>query len=158
MNGFFNELKRRKVFQACGLYLVVAWLILQVASIVLPALFYPDWSITLVLYLLITGFPIFLVLAWFFDFSMDGLTQDAEDRKRGLRGIKPGIALLLALMLMTGSGSYFRQRLERDTIAPEASDIPDQPSVAVLPFANLSGNPDQQYFAEGIADELINTL
>ncbi len=158
MNGFFSELKRRKVLQACGLYLVGAWLVLQVASIVLPALFYPDWSLTLVLYLLITGFPLFFIFAWCFDLSMDGLKQDVEDRKRGLRGIKPGAALLLALLVMIGSGTYFYQQLEHDANVPVVDDAIDQPSVAVLPFANLSGNPDQQYLAEGIADELINTL
>jgi len=158
MNGFFSELKRRKVLQACGLYLVGAWLVLQVASIVLPALFYPDWSLTLVLYLLIIGFPLFIIFAWFFDLSMDGLKQDVEDRKRGLRGIKPGAALLLALLVMIGSGTFFYQKLARDANVPLVDDAIDEPSVAVLPFANLSGNPDQQYLAEGIADELINTL
>ena len=106
MASFFEELGRRKVFRVAGLYLVSAWLILQIADVVIPALFLPNWTVTLVLYLLILAFPLILVLAWHFDFTADGLKQDAADKSRGLKGLKSGIAFSMVFAIV-GAASIF---------------------------------------------------
>ena len=158
MASFFEELGRRKVFRVAGLYLVGAWLILQIADVVIPALFLPNWTITLVLYLLILAFPLILVLAWHFDFTADGLKQDAADKSRGLKGLKSGIAFSMVFAIVGGASIFLYGYLADTADSQKINNGPPQTSVAVLPFTNASDDPGQQYFSDGISDELINAL
>lgn len=156
--SFFEELRRRKVLRVGGLYLVGAWLILQIADVIIPALFLPVWTVTLILYVLILAFPLVLVLAWHFDFTADGLKQDATDKSRGLRGPKSGLAFSLVFAIVGGAGAFLYSYLS-DTADRQPINVdPLQASVAVLPFVNLSDDPGQQYFSDGISEELINAL
>ena len=158
MASFFEELRRRKVLRVGGLYLIGAWLILQIADVVIPALFLPEWIVSLVLYLLILVFPLVLVFAWHFDLTAEGLKQDSRDNARGLRGLKSRLAIAMAFA-MVGAASVFLYGYLSDTVDRQQMDTdPVQASVAVLPFVNVSDDPAQQYFSDGITEELINTL
>lgn len=158
MASFFEELRRRKVFRVGGLYLVGAWLILQIVDVVIPALFLPEWTISLILYLLVLAFPLILVLAWHFDLTAEGLKQDAKDKSRGLKGLKSGLAFSMVLAIVSAASIFLYGYLS-DTVDRKQMDagLP-QASVAVLPFVNVSDDPAQQYFSDGITEELINTL
>jgi TolB-like protein/tetratricopeptide (TPR) repeat protein len=143
------ELKRRKVFKVGAAYLVVAWLAVQAMSIGFPAFDAPPWVLRVFILVTMLGFPIALVLAWAFDRTPDGVK--AELRTRASVGVYLGAAALVALAL----GWYFKGQPSY-----RAGDIPASsgPSVAVLPFANMSGKPDEDYFSDGMTEELLNVL
>jgi len=156
--SFFEELRRRKVLRVAGLYLVGAWLILQIADVVIPALFLPNWIISLILYLLVFALPLVLVLAWHLDLTADGLKQDIRDNRRGLKGLKSGIAIATSLAIVAVAGIFFYDYLSNTFDSERIAKGPLQASVAVLPFINLSEDPEQQYFSDGMSDALINAL
>ncbi len=158
MASFFEELRRRKVLRVAGLYLVGAWLVLQIADVVIPALFLPNWIVSLVLYLLVFALPLVLVLAWHLDLTADGLKQDISNNPRGLKGLKSGIAIATSLAIVAVAGIFFYDYLSDTVDSERTAEGPLKASVAVLPFSNLSDDPEQQYFSDGISDELINAL
>ena len=125
MSGFFKELKRRKVYTVAVAYVVVGWLLLQVADVVLPIYDTPDWVLRTFTTLLFLGFPIALVLAWAFDISSAGIVKTAD---------------------------------EPEDAEDAAIELPAGPSVAVLPFENLSGDPDQDLFAQALTGDIISGL
>jgi TolB-like protein/tetratricopeptide (TPR) repeat protein len=143
------ELKRRKVFKVGAAYLVVAWLAVQAMSIGFPAFDAPPWVLRVFILVAMLGFPVALVFAWAFDRTPDGVK--AEVRTRASVGVYLGAAALVALAL----GWYFKGQPSY-----RAGDIPASsgPSVAVLPFANMSGKPDEDYFSDGMTEELLNVL
>jgi TolB-like protein len=143
------ELKRRKVFKVGAAYLVVAWLAVQAVSIGFPAFDTPPWVLRVFILVAMLGFPIALVFAWVFDRTPDGVK--VEVRTRASIGVYLGAAALVALTL----GWYFKGQPSY-----RAGDIPASsgPSVAVLPFANMSGKADEEYFSDGMTEELLNVL
>jgi TolB-like protein/tetratricopeptide (TPR) repeat protein len=143
------ELKRRKVFKVGAAYLVVAWLAVQAVSIGFPAFDAPPWVLRVFILVAMLGFPIALVFAWAFDRTPDGVK--AEARTRASAGVYLGAVALVALAL----GWYFKGQPSY-----RAGDIPASsgPSVAVLPFANMSGKADEDYFSDGMTEELLNVL
>ena len=144
--SFIAELKRRSVFKVSAAYLVVAWLAIQVAATVAPQLDFPDWVPRLITFVLLLGFPVTLVLAWMFERTPEGVRVDA----RGAGGKWMfGIAALLVAAVVVW---YWKGNSSRD------SDAADARTVAVLPFANLSGDPEQEYFSDGMTEELLNVL
>jgi len=154
---FFSELKRRNVYKVGVAYAVVAWLLMQVASQIFPFFEIPNWVVRLVVLLLVIGFPIALIIAWAFELTPEGVKRTeaadaAHERSRGtvwLYVVAIGAVLSVSLFLL---GRY---------IAPHGqsglAELPGK-SLAVLPFANLSGNPENAYFAAGIQDEIITRL
>ena len=124
--SFWNQLKDRKVIRIALAYIIVSWIVLQVGEVVFEGLALPDWSLTLVIVLLMLGFPVSLVLAWAYEVTPDGIRKDPAD------------------------------------LNIEAPEIPDYqkgaPSIAVLPFDDMSKNSDQAYFCEGMAEEILNAL
>ena len=158
MASFFEEIRRRKVLRIAGLYLVGAWLVLQIADVVVPALFLPAWIVSLVLYVLVLAFPLVLVLSWHFDLTPAGLKQDAHGAGRGIGGLKAGLSFSLAFAIVGAASIYLYGYLS--VRAVEAVDLAEIPaaSVAVLPFDNVSDDADEQYFSDGITEELINEL
>ena len=157
------ELKRRKVFKVAAGYLVVAWLVVQAASIGFPAFDAPPWALRVFILLAFMGFPIALVLAWVFDVTPEGLKVDAS--RVGTKRLVTVAAVLVALAL----GWYFYGQpafRKGDAVAPKGAATPAAPaapavdpnSIAVLPFVNMSGEAEQEYFSDGMTEELLNVL
>jgi TolB-like protein/Tfp pilus assembly protein PilF len=161
--SFFSELKRRNVYKVAAAYAVVGWLIVQVATQVFPFLEIPNWAIRLVILLIAIGFPIALIIAWAFELTPEGLkrTETADAAHQHSRNriwiyvIIIGVALSLGLFLL---GRYSASRAVPVTSEPANVPIVSDKTIAVLPFANLSHDPDNAYFAAGIQDEIITRL
>jgi len=161
--NFFSELKRRNVYKVAVAYAVVGWLLLQVATQVFPFLEIPNWAIRLVILLIAIGFPVALIIAWAFELTPEGLkrTETADAAHQHSRNrtwiyvVFIGAALSLGLFLL---GRYSGSRAT--SVGSEPVNIPAVPgkTIAVLPFANLSRDPDNAYFAAGIQDEIITRL
>lgn len=173
--SLFAELKRRNVFRVGIAYLVVAWLVMQVADVVINNVGAPGWVFQIIMLVLGTGFPLVLIFAWAFELTPDGVKRDSEvDRSESIRQetgqkLNRGIILILVVAL-----SYFvwesRFHNDNDVVAVsetetsvkiETQALADQAaeqSVAVLPFINMSSDPEQEYFSDGITEEIINAL
>src|ERR1700682_1854994 len=157
--NFFSELKRRNVYKVAVAYAVVGWLIAQIATQIFPFLEIPNWVVRLVIVLIAIGFPIALVIAWAFEATPEGIKRtEVADAMPPTTGKKRhawiyiaaiGAAISVALFFL---GRYTM----RITIAPSRG--PPAKSIAVLPFDNLSRDPDNAYFAEGVQDEILTRL
>jgi len=158
------ELQRRKVFKVGAAYLVVAWLAVQAVSIAFPAFDAPPWALRVFILLSLLGFPLALVMAWIFDSTPEGVKFDPV--VSGSKRVFAAAAVLILLALAW----YFRGQpaLRGDepahppaiaqAAAPAAAPEISQKSIAVLPFVDMSQNKDQEYFSDGIAEELLNRL
>jgi adenylate cyclase len=150
IGSLFAQLRRRNVFKVAVAYVVVAWLLIQAATTVLPNLGLPPWTSTLVIVLVALGFPIALVFAWAHSLPLqDEPTISAEPAERATTESLPSAtsaeaSASIAVDVTTG---------ERDDAERE-----NRPSVAVLPFLNMIGDPAQEYFADGMTEDLITDL
>ncbi len=127
--SFFKELKRRKVFKVAIAYIIVSWLLLQVSDTLVPALHLPEWFHSGVAFVLIIGFPIAMIFAWAFEITPDGIQRDSGD-------------------------SAATEPLK----TVETTSVADDKSIAVLPFANMSDDNEQEHFCDGLTEELLNVL
>src|SRR5262245_1085930 len=148
MTGFFQELQRRKVYRVAAAYVVAAGFIIQIGSAVFPAWEMPNWTLRLVIVLLLVGFPVALILAWAYDVTPQGI--QATPRIPG-KHRRRNIILLVAAGAVISTAAGF-------LILPRASARKVDKSVAVLPFQNLSGEKENAYFAEGIQNEILTKL
>jgi TolB-like protein len=156
--SFFAELKRRNVYKVAIAYAVVAWLLIQVATQTFPFFDVPNWAVRLVILLLIIGFPISLIMAWAFELTPEGIKRSDEvpptasvtrATGRKLDFIIIGVlALAVALLVF----DRFRPKPQRQ----EGSK--SEKAIAVLPFENLSRDPENAYFADGVQDEILTYL
>jgi TolB-like protein/Tfp pilus assembly protein PilF len=153
--AFWAELKRRRVGKVAIAYGAIAWAVTEASSVVLPALRLPDWTITFIVVFLLVGFPVAMILAWIFDVGPTGI-----ERTEPLGSAPPAMRLrvraaygLVVLALMGGLGYLLYERGLGRAFAADTRD-----SIAVLPFANLSGDPAQEYFSDGMSEELLNLL
>lgn len=160
LHRLFRELKRRKVFRVAGVYGVVAWVSVEVADTTAPLLALPGWVPTFVLFLALVGFPLALVLAWAFDVTPDGVkrTEHTEKPAPG-RTPAPGWGRLAGIFatgtLVASFGAYMYSGAA-GADGPEDGDLIR--SVAVLPFANLSAEEENAFFAAGIHEEVLTQL
>ncbi len=159
------ELKQRKVFKIGAAYLVVAWLAVQAASIGFPAFGAPPWALRIFILAALLGFPIVLVLAWAFDVTSEGVTPAARSRRSWVvMAVAGGCIALAFAWYFLGQPSYRTSAEAPSSTArnqggatPDAAPINDK-SIAVLAFTDLSPGKDQEYFSDGIAEEILNAL
>src|ERR1043166_4566537 len=149
MSGFFEEIKRRKVYRAAVAYIVVAGTVIQLASAVFPAWELPSWALRLVIIALLAGFPIALILAWVLEVTPQGIRTTpapptAPRRKRNI------LALLAVGIIVSAAAGLF--------LLPRASARKIDKSIAVLPFENFSDDKENAYFADGIQDDILTNL
>jgi len=168
IDDFFTELKRRNVYKVAVAYAVVAWLLIQIATQVFPFFEIPNWAVSLVVLVLILGFPVALILSWAFEITPEGIKRESEiehdksiTRKTGRR-----IVALTIVAAIIATGLFAWQLLRsKNTVASrhseaatgQVAEIPEK-SIAVLPFENLSDEKSNAYFAEGIQDEILTRL
>jgi len=155
---FLSELKRRRLIRVAGVYAVTCWAIFQVAASLFPVLHLPGWTVTLVAVLLMLGFPVALIVAWAFEASPQGpqLTAPAAPGSPKLRlGWTDWALLAAALAILALVGLQFGGLMPRLGGAGGAST---GKSVAVLPFVNMSSDKDDDLFADGLSEEVINGL
>jgi len=154
-----GELRRRHVFRVVGVYAIAAWGLLQVADIVLPALLFPSWVMTLLVVLVIAGFPLAAVLAWVYDITPEGVVRTPDDQPGA--GIEGLVSLhwnwrWIDYMIIVALSAILVFVLVR---TPDgASRGPPERSIAVLPFADLSPRQDTGYFCDGMAEAILDAL
>lgn len=158
----FDNLRRRGVITVMAPYTVGAWLLMQVMSVLQPALAFEQWVTTLVTVVLITGFPIAFYVAWFFEFTDNGIKRTTLEDEASLESLTSshwaGLGLTSAAAIGIG---YFFFQVVSTNLSKEAEGIEElalEQSIAVLPFKDQSADQDQRFFAEGIADELTGLL
>ena len=156
--NFFAELKRRNVYKVAIAYAVVAWLLMQVASQIFPFFEIPNWTVRFVVLLLIIGFPVALILAWAFELTPEGIkrTEFADELPK-----KSGRSRAwIYVVVIAGAISVALFFVGRYTVPNKQGGPVDvvTKSIAVLPFENLSHDPDNAYFADGIQEEILTRL
>jgi len=181
--SLFTELKRRNVFRMGIAYVVVAWVLLQAIDFVLDVIAAPDWVLQVFLLAAVAGLPIVLIFSWVFEITPEGIKRESQvDRTHSITqhtGHKLDRTIItflaLAVILLLGERFISNQDTENapgsispETSQVESSTIAEKPpfevesgnvrSVAVLPFVNMSSDPEQEYFSDGLAEELLNRL
>jgi TolB-like protein/Tfp pilus assembly protein PilF len=163
---FFAELKRRRVFRVMAVYGIVGFVLLQIMDLVVPALLLPEWTYRFVALILLLGFPVAIVLAWAFEMTPEGVRRTAEAAPGELTEITAAPASkrwssgLLALVGITAllAGVWYVGRQSAPAAGADGAAGPVLESIAVLPFVNMSSDPEQEYFSDGISEELLNLL
>ncbi len=156
MHPFINELKRRNVVRVALAYLAVAWLLIQLVGEIGPILNLPEWLPKLILGLLGLGFLITVILAWIYELTDKGVKRTEEmDRDASLRSKYNRQLNYIVIGALTLALSYFIWE-SRFSVAP--TEVKALDSIAVLPFTDMSPGHDQEYFADGMAEELLNAL
>jgi len=171
VSNFFNELKRRNVFRVGIAYLVVAWLVMQVADVVINNVGAPGWVFQIIMLVLGIGFPIVLIFAWAFEMTPEGIKKEKDvDRSQSITP-KTGrkldftiigiMAIALAYFIWESRFVIETEPTAENTVQTEQTVPTEQPSdnsIAVLPFADMSPDKDQEYFTDGLSEELLNLL
>jgi TolB-like protein/Flp pilus assembly protein TadD len=192
MNKLFTELRRRNIFRVAGVYALVGWLLMQIVSVMTPALALPDWVDSFFAILLLVGFPLAILLTWAFEMTPEGVKRtetvaegESVTAKTGRMldyVIVGGLVLVAAMVVWQGTRSAPAPLIAAKDAAPQGEVKNDAlpqphpeeraqraskdeialtntgPSIAVLPFADFSSAKDQEYFANGISEELLNVL
>jgi TolB-like protein len=172
--SFWGELKRRNVFKVGVAYAIVAWLLVQIANTFFPIFNMPGWTVTLVASLLVMGLPVALILAWAYEMTPEGvkLTKKVplSDSITHVTGRKLNYVLAGLIIVLVGYiviDKAFIGRSPVETVVTPAVTEPTaanteieeaQKTIAVLPFADMSPEKDQEYFVDGLSEEILNSL
>lgn len=171
---FFAELSRRNVIRVAIAYAVVSWVLAQVAEFAFENFGAPDWVLKSVVVILLLGFPIVLIFAWAFELTPEGIKREKEvDRSQSITpqtGRKLDRTIIVVLLVAVGWFAWDKFTGSGDSPAttpsvaettvedPDSSPPPLDKSVAVLPFVAMSSGPDDEYFADGLTEEILNSL
>jgi TolB-like protein/Tfp pilus assembly protein PilF len=172
MPSLISELNRRNVFRVAIAYVVATWLLLQVADVVLNNIEAPDWVFQAIMLLVALGFPFAMILAWAFELTPEGIKKEKDvDRSESITqntGRKLNFIIFAVMALALTYLSYDKffagptMDTSADTTTVESADaaVAESPerSIAVLPFVNMSSDPEQEFFSDGISEELLNVL
>jgi len=158
--NFFAELKRRNVYKVAVAYAIVAWLLIQAASILFPTFEAPAWVMKVFVTAVILGFPVALIFAWAFEITPEGIKRADEvspdesmTRRRSWK-----LTAIIVLVAVVAAGLLIFQFTRKANVNTKVNVAVDSKSVAVLPFENLSSDKENAFFAQGIQDEIITTL
>jgi TolB-like protein/Flp pilus assembly protein TadD len=150
MTGFFEEVKRRKVYRVAAAYIIAAGGIIQLASAAFPAWELPNWALRLVIVALLMGFPIALILAWVYDITAQGVRATPTPAMPGSHRRRNIVMLVVTGVIISAAAGFF--------LLPRVSAHKCDKSIAVLPFENLSDEKENAYFADGIQDDVLTNL
>lgn len=161
MNSFLTELKRRNIFRVASVYAIVGWLLIQLGIALETTLNLPSWFDTFVTILVLFGFPIAMVLAWAYEMTADGVkpTEKVKPHEsiRAKTGRKLSYAIIAGSIVVVGVLAVQTFKTVSTPFGTAANHLTDA-SIAVLPFDDLSSDQSQEYFGDGVAEELINVL
>ena len=146
--GFLAELRRRRVVRVAVVYAIAGWVVIEVASTMLPGLHLPEWTVTLVIALVVLGFPIAFLMGWMFDLGPGGMQRTAA--------VAPVSVVVEPAPVIANERQSERAPESRPSRSPLDSE--GRRTVAVLPFVNMSGEVDNEYFSDGISEEILNLL
>ncbi len=163
MSGFFTELRRRNVFRVAAAYAVIAWILVEVLSTVLPMFGVPEWVLRVLVILLVAGFVPAVIFAWAFEITPEGIKREHEvDRTQSITDqTAKKLDVVVIILLVVGIGVF---TVDRFVLSPRVADAPEVlsidriDSIAVLPFEDFSAGGDQAYLGTGIADTILHSL
>src|SRR6266581_1327634 len=157
--NFFAELKRRNVYKVAVAYIVAGWALSQGIAQVFPVFDIPNWAIRLIVLLIIIGLPIALILAWMFELTPQGIkrTEDVDLAVAAQQPKKRTWIFVVIIGALLSIGLFFLVRYSAGNTTASPAGISNK-SIAVLPFDNLSRAHDQEYFCDGISEEILDAL
>ena len=160
IDNFFSELKRRNVYKVAVAYAVVGWLVIQIASTILPTFHAPEWVVQTLIIIVALGFPIALVMAWAFEMTPEGIkrTEDVSPDEKIPQWSARKFAALIVTIAAIAAGLLCYQIIRSKAPARTTSATEQEKSIAVLPFVDMSQAKDQEYFCDGISEELLDAL
>ena len=159
-----EELKRRNVFKVATAYAIAGWLIIQIATSVFPVFDFPKWTVQFIISLIVIGFPLALIFAWAFELTPDGIKKSVEVEQqvsirsqtgKKLNGVIIGVLSIAVVFLLVERVFFAPHAIQEEIAELPTSEVA---SIAVLPFADMSAEGDQEYFSDGLSEELLNAL